>query len=111
MNDIPDFTRHLEPAEGVKDAIHVPIMPAVADTELQPGQHVGPVYPDHPGIFGVTATPLGIVNPYLTSPVPKGGTFYVFIYPGKIASLHHVWVHPELAKRAAAQQRKFLSHE
>jgi hypothetical protein len=109
MNDLPDFRVPLQPGEGHKDAIHVPIVPVVASERLAPGQHVGLVSPDNSRLVGPCEEPLGIVNPFLTEPVEAGTEFWLFVYPGTIASLYHVWQHPAFA-RAQALEREKLFH-
>lgn len=76
-----------------RDAIHVAVVPVFAAEKLFPGNHVGISGPlMHAGrAFGA---PVGIVDPYLTLPVEQGQEFWLFLYPGSVTSLRHVWTHP-----------------
>lgn len=76
-------------AEG-RDAIHLAVENVVAAQELRPGEDIGFV----PGGVGRCDEPVGIVDPFLTSPVLKGQRFWLVVYPRKITSLRHVWSHP-----------------
>lgn len=69
-----------------RDAIHLAVCPVVAQEKLFPGQDVGP--------DGTTANPVGIVDPFLKTPVFPGQRFWLVIYPRQISSLRHVWSHP-----------------
>jgi hypothetical protein len=71
-----------------RDAVHVAIVPTVASEKLFPGQHVGA-----DGARSIAGA-VGIVDPYLRHPVEKGQTFFLFLYPGSVTSLRHVWTHP-----------------
>lgn len=73
-----------------RDAIHLAVEPAIAAHELRPGQDVGFVN----GGVGACNKPLGIVDPFLKSPVQKGERFWFIVYPRQITSLRHVWAHP-----------------
>lgn len=77
-----------------RDAIHVAVEPVVAVGTLHPGQHVGKAN----GGFGISATPVGIVDPFLTQEVQHGERFWLLVYPRQITSLRHVWSHPAFAE-------------
>jgi hypothetical protein len=73
--------------EGEKrDAIHLAVEPTVAAEKLYPGQDVG--------VDGTRNNPVGIVDPFLKSPVMPGDRFWLVVYPRQITSLRHVWSHP-----------------
>jgi hypothetical protein len=95
------FARHQAGAEAqnigkliegqqIRDAVHVAIAPVVAGSVLQPGQHVG--------LIGDKASKdlktIGIVDPFLRQDVQPGEKFWLFLYPGTITSLKHLWTHP-----------------
>lgn len=69
-----------------RDAIHLAVAPVKAQEKLFPGQDVG--------VDGTTHNPVGIVDPFLKSPVYPGQIFWLVIYPRQINSLRHVWSHP-----------------
>lgn len=82
-----------------RDAIHLAVIPMVAQQNLQPGDHV-----DSSGCrclpYGQSA--IGIVDPFLKKRpdeingfgVKSGEHFWLIIYPRQIHSLRHVWTHP-----------------
>ena len=61
-------------------------MPTLAAEKLYPGQDVG--------VDGTRNSPVGIVDPFLKSPVLPGERFWLIVYPRQINSLRHVWTHP-----------------
>lgn len=77
-----------------RDAIHVPVYPAVAAYMLVPGHHVGLRAEDGKAHYCVDT--IGIVDPFLTANVPAGATFWIMIYPRVITSLRHAWTHPTI---------------
>lgn len=84
-----------------RDAIHIATAAVYAAHVLKPGQHVGlSTTSERADVMeGNSATPLGIVDPFLKSTVKKGERFWVFLYPGSIRSLRHNWTHPDFDKR------------
>ncbi len=85
-----------------KDAIHVAIAPVIANQRLNPGEHIGFIYDDKKTV-GITAHTIGIVDPFLTSPVEMGEKFWMFLYPNTITSLRHDWTHPEFIKETSSE--------
>lgn len=83
-----------------RDAVHVAVVPVLANEELKPGQHIG----FDEGGYRVTATPpepyklIGIVDPFLPSNVKKGDRFWMVLYPNTITGLKHVWSHPAISQ-------------
>lgn len=78
--------------EAKRDAIHIAVEPVTASQALLPGEHVGRL---HDGTYGPTEAPLGIVDPFRVGTIPKGGRFWLLVYPRRITSLRHVWDHPD----------------
>lgn len=81
-------------AKAARDAIHVAVVPVVADEELAPGAHVSLV----PGTTDRIASAdesIGIVDPFLPHPARVGQTVWMLLYPGTITSLRHDWTHPD----------------
>jgi hypothetical protein len=74
-----------------RDAVHIAVAPMVAAARLLPGQHVGLL---DDGRVYANDKPIGIVDPFLTESVLPGQRFWLFLYPGTITSLRHVWTHP-----------------
>ena len=80
---------------GGRDAVHVAVFSATADKKLHAGQDVGVVEQGEPDTkVSATADPIGIVDPYLKTPVMPGERFWVYLYPRSITSLSHRWGHP-----------------
>lgn len=75
-----------------RDAIHLAVEPVVAGMKLRPGEDVG-FFSD--GTVGKVSNPLGIVDPFLKTPVQAGQRFWLVVYPRQITSLRHVWEHPD----------------
>jgi hypothetical protein len=69
-----------------RDAIHLAVENTRAAVKLLPGQDVG--------VDGTANNPVGIVDPFLKSPVMPGEWFWLVVYPRQINSLRHVWTHP-----------------
>jgi hypothetical protein len=78
-----------------RDAVHVAVAPVTAGERLSPGQHVGFVGER----VGVAGRPIGVVDPFPTADVKEGERFWLFLYPGTITSLRHVWTHPAFTPR------------
>ncbi len=78
--------------QNQRDAVHIAVVPCIASCDLLPGQHVGVTadgkYSMRPG------TTVGIVDPFLTSFVPAGQTFWLCLYQGQVTTLRHEWTHP-----------------
>lgn len=89
MNDLKLGTIPEDTAQ--RDAIHIAVAPVVAGEKLLPGQHVGQVAD---GKFGVCENPIGIVDPFLMSPVEAGKRFYLCLYQNTVTGMRHHWSHP-----------------
>jgi hypothetical protein len=76
-----------------RDAVHIALAPVAAEEELEPGQRVSLV-PGHPGLVRAVWPHIGIVDPFLTETVKRGERFYLFLFPGTVTSLRHVWTSP-----------------
>lgn len=96
---------------GPRDAVHVPVIPMIADCKLKPAQRVGLV---KPGVAGPSDKEVGIVDPYLTSPVKKGEIFLLCLLPGTVVGMTHCWSHPEFPSSldsAATEAQKAISEK
>jgi hypothetical protein len=83
----------------VRDAVHVALLPVIChDGQLHAGEHVGIERKDDDKVLvSKKAKPyIGIIDPFLTSPLHEGDGAYCMLYPGSIVSLRHEWKHPAL---------------
>lgn len=80
-----------------KDAIHMAVAPVTAGRFMFPGTHVEV---DSAGTAWPGEKNIGIVDPFLKKPVAKGQKFWLFLYPGSIASLRHEWSHPSFKEKS-----------
>lgn len=88
-----------------KDATHIALAPVVAAQSLKPAQRVC-LASNGKAILSFDATDyVGIVDPFLRKTVNPGQKFWLWLEPGSITSLKHVWDHPafEAAEKSAAQ--------
>lgn len=81
---------------GERDAIHLAVEPVIAGEFLKVGQDIG-IGKDGKAysIKSIIGKYLGIVDPFLKSPVKVGEKFWLIVYPRQITSLRHVWSHPD----------------
>lgn len=84
-----------------RDAVHVPVFPAVCDTALRPGGKLRISGGRDPhGNYIVGWLPVdeaaydAVVDPFLVGTVPPGQPFYAVIRPGAVTGLRHVYTHP-----------------
>ena len=82
---------------GGRDAIHLAVEPVIAAEDLYPGQHIGLDAEGQATNDGVKK--LGIVDPFIVGPIPKGKMFWLVVYPRQITSLRHVWEHPDFSEK------------
>ena len=75
-----------------RDAIHIAVIPIVADVGLRPGDKVS-VTNEGTATFADDYA-VGVVDPFLDGPVRKGERFWLYLKPGSITSLRHEWTHP-----------------
>lgn len=77
-----------------RDAIHVAVIPVVAEHKLTPGQRIG-LTPN--GLASGTADKhIGIVDPFLTCDVRMGQRFFMFLFPNTVTGMRHHWRHPDV---------------
>ena len=80
-----------------RDAIHLAVEPVTAGQTLYPGQEINIMYVQnkpvaHPAVDGKAT---GIVDPFLKNDITQGQMFWMILRPRQIASLRHVWSHPD----------------
>lgn len=100
----PQLGQLITNGDRMRDAIHIAVAPVMASVNLRPGQPIALVQSDDGHGYSVADAPAslaqGIVDPFLTEPVTSGQRFWMFLYPGTITGLRHVWTHPVFAKAA-----------
>ncbi len=83
-----------------RDAIHIAVAPMEAAELLRPNAHViiraGKAEWCEPENM---ASAVGVVDPFLVDDVKAGERFWLFLYPGTVTSLRHVWTHPAFTKQ------------
>lgn len=106
MDQGPRLGQIIEDGDRRRDAIHIAIAPVTAAERLTPGQHVGLVKRGNLELVGPCDRAIGVVDPFLTEDVEPGQRFWLFLYPGTITGLRHVWTHPAFTAAAEAVKEK-----
>lgn len=83
-----------------RDAIHLAVIPMVAQYAMRFGSHVGAN-----GCPSKIGEGVGVVDPFLPSGVKAGERFWCVLYPRTITSLRHVWSHPQFEEEASSPAR------
>ena len=81
-------------ADAERDAVHVAIVPAIANCNLTPGERVGIFHRDGNLIADTNYDYVGVVDPFLLHKVFAGQTFYVCLFPNTVTDMRHHWTHP-----------------
>ena len=81
--------------EKRRDAIHVAIVAIknASDKSLMPGDSVKLSNPSS-AVPCVIDERVGVVDPFLRDGIDPGGKFWLFLEPGSISDMRHVWTHP-----------------
>src|SRR5690349_11004258 len=108
MNNGPQLGQLIVDGDRRRDAIHIAVAPVTAAARLSPGQHVGLVQEGNLELVGLCECNIGVVDPFLPTDVEPGQRFWLFLYPGSITGLRHIWTHPAFAAVAAAVKEKLL---
>lgn len=86
---------------GVRDAIHVPIISVIAAERLAPGDWVT-IDKDNAAFKADRNSAVAIIDPYLQWWANAGELVWAFLRPGSITTLTHHWTHREIADSPAS---------
>jgi hypothetical protein len=106
MDNGPQLGKLIVDGDRRRDAIHIAVAPVTAAVRLAPGQHVGLVQKGNLDLVGPCDDNIGVVDPFLVEDIEPGQRFWLFLYPGTITGLRHVWTHPAYTAVAAAVREK-----
>ncbi len=95
--------------EASRDAIHVALAPVTSDQTLNPGQRVALVKGRSDLVEASNSDTIGIVDPYLRSPVQPGQRFWLCLYCRTVTSLRHQWTHPAFPEEMSTMVDKAAS--
>ena len=85
---------------GGRDAVHVAVFSAIADSRLFPSEEIAIVEQGERDTKVRSARhdevdrSVGIVDPFLRGVIEPGTRFWVYLYPRTITALAHRWSHP-----------------
>jgi len=86
-----------EPGEqNQRDAVHIAVVPVTASFRIRPGERVSVTHgaaSDTPYASPSDVNAVGIADPFLTAPIEKGQTFWLFLFQGSVNTLRHEWTH------------------
>lgn len=110
-NTTPKIGTILEPSDTARDAVHVALIPVTSDYRLHPGDRVGLAHGRIDLVTRDATRKVGIVDPFLPEPVKPGERFYLFLFPGTITGLRHVWTHPDFMAKTPVSRQPDLPHD
>lgn len=84
---------------GGRDAVHVAVFSAIAETRVYPGEGVAVLERGERDTKVMLSRAeidksVGIVDPFIRGAVEAGARFWVYLYPRTITALSHRWSHP-----------------
>lgn len=91
-------------SDAKRDAVHVAIAPVEAGEQLMPGQRVcvrhGLAYGEKSADGHAT---IGIVDPFLATPVKCSHWFWLLLDPSTVKNLRHDWDHDNIPQPGSAE--------
>lgn len=98
----PQLGRVLSESEGVRDAIHIAIIPVIIGNRMTPGSRVA-YNAEANRVFTDTHNTIGVIDPFLPmASLAPGTRVYLFLDPYTITSLSHHWTHPAFPVEVSA---------
>lgn len=94
----PDVTKPITEPTISRDAIHIPIMAVdlpQSRSVYRPGEWLKLIDNQWFCCSEFDSDRIGMVSPFLEQPV-YGGKVWMFLPPGSITDLKHVWTHPKI---------------
>jgi hypothetical protein len=89
-----------------RDAVHIAVIPVVADDDLDPGKFVKLNNRGRAEPADSRREAIGIVDPFLAIGPGVGDRFWLFLFPGTITSLKHEWTHPAFPSSPPQHQQQ-----
>ena len=97
----PLFGQILDPdLKPTRDAVHIPIIPVVADGRIYPRSQLNLHKKDdvvRASLAGeVSSKAIAVVDPFINTVIESGDLFYAWLRPESTYKLWHEWTHREL---------------
>lgn len=88
-----------------RDAIHVAIVPVIANERLKPGEKVALAVGSQELVYK-SKFPIGIIDPFLEDVVERGQRCYLCLYPNTVTGMRHHWRHPAFSEKHESDIKK-----
>jgi hypothetical protein len=86
-------------ADSKRDAVHVAVVPVEAGERLQPGDDICIIAG---AAFRGSIRAIGIADPFISGPIPKGSLFWLLLFPKTVENLRHDLDHPSFPREVQA---------
>lgn len=94
---------HKITTEQNRDAVHVAIAPVLVGETLQPGQRVNL----RAGVALAGEPSIGVIDPFLSNPAVRGDRVWLFLYPGTVQNLRHMWDHEDFPEPEKEEEYEY----
>ena len=82
--------------DASRDAVHVAVLPVIADGSYKPGTPVGFSPGSSEEVRGAGVMLVGIIDPFLKRSVKSGERCWMFLFPNTVTGMRHCWSHPDV---------------